>query len=938
MVRSAASLEISPSGPLYVDISSEPLLFTASGGYDPVTWQAKCGTLSATKGRTIFYFPSDTACSDTLTIRDRTGETAHRSIEVSVPGMTITPVAGFMLPGEEKQFSLLGAGPDCRWDAPLGGDIVSEQDNLVTYKAPGITGEYALVAMDLLSGDYVRAMITVVDNHLEITPQSAVLERNGSQHFAVTGGMPPYIWTVDQGDLNTTTGKGVFYTSPGITGQYVITARDAGGRTVSAQIDIKGDFRITPVVSVALPGEEVNFSLMGASGDPSWVAEAGRFTSQNQTEAVLKTPLQTGTYDITAMDPNGDMAWSRVYVVDDTLFIQGAGESVISGDVVSLSVSGGIGPYAWTADQGLLSATSGSRVTWIAPDPGPGSRENGESLTRDTVVVTVSDSMGSVAAEEVIVGAEELRPLSVSTKSLSIPLGNKGMIPVTGGSTFTAVSGDSSIAGCTTRDNQVIITANAVGSAVITVSDGSGRSFDVPVTVTGKNLAVIVAGSGPYPGNALWDHTLACVQNAFRVLLAQGYTSDTIYLLSADADVDMDFNGDGMSNDIDAFADSDGLRYALTTWAAGAEDLFVYITGHGSDQRFRLNPDTFLAAADLGQWLDQTGSAIDGTLVFLYDACRSGSFLPPLKGEKRIIIASTGKDELAYFTSMGSLSFSNFFFDGVFNGADVLDACLLAKNAVEYTYTSQHPLFDDNGNGIGNDDNDGAAARKMIIGSGMTAAADIPLIKEISGETVISTGEYAEIYADNILSGKSLDRVWAVITPPDKLNNDPEEPVLELPVVDLSREDSGTRYQGRFDGFSNPGIYNIAAFAKDRDGGVSMPRQTRVIVMNGNGACVSAFDCLDLFFPCVRVGGETFRLSMDYISGLTWQINADSLAAAVSDQGCITVEDDLSLYIPCCRYGGTTLSFTMTYTDGPTLTWSIDPDSLVVGIIGVREE
>ncbi|MEA2060750.1 MAG: hypothetical protein U9P10_09660 [Thermodesulfobacteriota bacterium] len=63
---------------------------------------------------------------------------------------------------------------------------------------------------------------------------------------------------------------------------------------------------------------------------------------------------------------------------------------------------------------------------------------------------------------------------------------------------------------------------------------------------------------------------------------------------------------------------------------------------------------------------------------------------------------------------MGSLFFLNFFFDGVFNGADVLDACLLAKNAVEYTYTGQHPLFDDNGNGIGNDDNDGTAAREMI--------------------------------------------------------------------------------------------------------------------------------------------------------------------------------------------------------------------------------
>ena len=95
-----------------------------------------------------------------------------------------------------------------------------------------------------------------------------------------------------------------------------------------------------------------------------------------------------------------------------------------------------------------------------------------------------------------------------------------------------------------------------------------------------------------------------------------------------------------------------------------------------------------------------------------------------------------------------------------------------------------------------------------------------------------------------------------------------------------------------------------------------------------DGSCVSAFNDLSLFFPCVQVGKDKFQFAMNFLSGLTWQMEVDSLAMAASDTGCLSAEDTLGFYVPCCRYGSTTLRFTMRYKG--RLNWSIDPGSPVV--------
>jgi sugar lactone lactonase YvrE len=346
---------------------------------------------------------------------------------------------------------------------------------------------------------------------------------------------------------------------------------------------------------------------------------------------------------------------------------------------------------------------------------------------------------------------------------------------------------------------------------------------------SGISKAIIVAGGGPYPGNTLWDSTQVCTNYAYRILTYQGFTKDNIYYLSSDSDLDL--NGNGQFDDVDIDATNTNLEYAITNWAKDADDLLIYITDHGGDTTFRMSETQLLNVSDLDSWLDQVEATISGNISLIYDACQSGSFLSelsPVSGKDRILITSTMESESAYFTSMGSLSFSYFFWGNIFNGMSIGDSFIAAKNVIEYTYTNQTPLLDDTGNGIGNEDGDGAIAKITYVGNGIISASDMPVIETVSSDQrITNTGTSATIYADNVVDANGISRVWSVITPPDSANSNPWEPVLSLPILEMKSGGSGN-YIGTYNDFSTNGIYNIAVFAEDSYGNISFPVRTTV--------------------------------------------------------------------------------------------------------------
>ena len=343
-----------------------------------------------------------------------------------------------------------------------------------------------------------------------------------------------------------------------------------------------------------------------------------------------------------------------------------------------------------------------------------------------------------------------------------------------------------------------------------------------------NNKAIIVAGGGPYQGNTIWNETQSAANFAFRTLIYQGFTKDSIYYLSPDIDLDLD--GNGLADEVDADATLANFSRAVVKWARGADNLVIYLVDHGGASRFRINQSQMLKADRLNSLIGSVELSIRGTVIIVYDACQSGSFLKDLKTplfQKRVVVASTSPGEAAQFIALGAISFSNYFWTQVFNGLSVYDAYAYARDAIPYTTPDQHPLLDDTGDGLSTS-RDGKLAQEIYIGNGAATAAEVPIIQSTSPNQAASPEGSASIFAD-VQGAGGIARVWAVIRPPDFQPADPGNPVRDLPSVDLAP--AGTqRYEAVYSGFFSPGAYQVSICALDSSLNMSVPKLTTVTV------------------------------------------------------------------------------------------------------------
>ena len=341
--------------------------------------------------------------------------------------------------------------------------------------------------------------------------------------------------------------------------------------------------------------------------------------------------------------------------------------------------------------------------------------------------------------------------------------------------------------------------------------------------------AIIVAGGGPYEGNALWPATVKVSQYAYNALLYQGYDKEDIFLISPVDDIDFDGNGD--LDDVDALATVDNLKAAITDWALNASEVMVYLTDHGGYGEFVLNKTSetaqFVSVGELDVWFDELQSVMTGPLTFIYDACQSGTFveglLPP-EGASRIVLTSAS-NEPALFLEGGALSFSYQFWAAVFYKGKFYDAYLSATKQME---GDQRPLLDANGNGIANEKEDKFLVRDIVIGRGAVAASVPPELKGVSSPISLNGETSALIEVGEVVSLNPIDRVWAVMVPPNFRARRADAPVTELPSFELSDVDGDGRYGATYTRFTKNGRYKIQLYARDNQGVISIPASTEV--------------------------------------------------------------------------------------------------------------
>ncbi len=356
------------------------------------------------------------------------------------------------------------------------------------------------------------------------------------------------------------------------------------------------------------------------------------------------------------------------------------------------------------------------------------------------------------------------------------------------------------------------------------------------ITTPSNPKAIIIAGGGPYPGNKLWDATQTCANFAYRTLTYQGFTKESIHYLT-DGNIDLDNNG--KFDDVDGPSLNSNFEKAVTEWAVqapAADSLIIYLVDHGGNGTFRMGNAETLSATKLDSWLDAVQEKISGKVIVIYDACSSGSFIPALAGENRIVMTGASSGEEAYFITQGSVSFSNFFWTHIFNGNDLETAFAGASEAIRNVTRLQNPMIDGNGDGIGTTETNSAdcySVRRIYIGNGTVISGQAPVISSISPDQSISETGTADLYAEDVTDPDGIARVWAVIIPPTYREGAADNPVLELPSIELMPvQDQAGRYEGKYDRFNSEGIYTVSVYARDRKGNTSVPKQTTVRVGN----------------------------------------------------------------------------------------------------------
>jgi sugar lactone lactonase YvrE len=450
------------------------------------------------------------------------------------------------------------------------------------------------------------------------------------------------------------------------------------------------------------------------------------------------------------------------------------------------------------------------------------------------------------------------------------------------------------------------------------ITDNQNRRIQVfrKVELQSNNKAIIVAGGGAYLGNDLWDATQMSANFAYRTLTYQGFTKESIHYLSS-ANIDLDDNG--VLDDVAGDATNASLENAILNWASGADDVILYLVDHGGEGSFRMSGTETLTAEELCSWLDTLQNTITGKMIVIYDACGAGSFVSPLRaspGKQRIVIASTSPNEKAYFLSQGSISFSNYFWTHIFNGASIRDAFNLSMEAISYTSPYQHPLLDADGNGIANEATDFSLVQNSYIGNGTVIYGSAPVIVEISSPKTITDTSSALLYASGVNDSDGIARVWAVIRPPDYRQGSGASPVQDLPSIDLMPVGS-ERYEATYSIFTTPGTYQVAIYARDNIGNTSIPKVTQISVVNPlrrKAVIVAAGSQSDALWPAIEK-------------------NAGLAYGALKFQGY--VDDDIYFMSPVTFSAGVDVMPTLSNLSSAITGWAAtNTQDLVVYLIG----
>jgi len=342
-----------------------------------------------------------------------------------------------------------------------------------------------------------------------------------------------------------------------------------------------------------------------------------------------------------------------------------------------------------------------------------------------------------------------------------------------------------------------------------------------------RRAVLVIGESSDSDLNNFFEQTARSIYDA---LIFQGYTDDTLYMMGSTV----------FSEGWDSNVTLSNIHYAMGDWTKttdgdnATQDFVICFIGLTQKNQFIVNSRENFSNELLNTYIEQLENQIPGKILVVCDAPNAWGFLSKSaqkESDRRILIASSSTEESVAFVTENNISFSDFFWQRVFNGFDVKESFCSAKDALMILSQFQAPSLDADGDGNVNQYNDYAEAHEFTIGYGIMLAQDAVSISDVMDTNILNGETKTTIWASDIVSTSTIDKVWAVIIPPEF--NDPFSSVLDhLPQIELIYNDQTNRYEADYSSFTVFGEYNIAIYASSSNGMTSDPASTIVYQTN----------------------------------------------------------------------------------------------------------
>jgi photosystem II stability/assembly factor-like uncharacterized protein len=385
-----------------------------------------------------------------------------------------------------------------------------------------------------------------------------------------------------------------------------------------------------------------------------------------------------------------------------------------------------------------------------------------------------------------------------------------------------------------------------------------------------SGYAIIITGKAP--DNSLLDQHTASADTIYATLVnKRGFLPGNITYLKSTRSLAVT---------------TQQIQDAITIWArdkiaAAPAPIYIIMIDHGTQNGFVLGDQT-LSAENLKGYLESleadpavvaSGALSSFNRFVIIGSCYSGEFVPKLSKSGRVIITSAAPDEQSlagvnvFGITSGALYGGDYFIDTFFSffgrGETVKDSFNGAISALSvrdprtiplglhygsYDILAQHPLLDDDGDGVPSynltGSNDGIKSAALTLGEGIMVnglgnPADIASVT--STDTLPNSTTSKQLWlAANINS--RVGRAWAEIRRPGSQTSGSGSGQF-IPTLDMiPLIYDGTDWVGTYTTFTGPGTYDIFYYTQDNQtGDISPSAHSTVYKQLANNTAPSAF-------------------------------------------------------------------------------------------------